>query len=67
MSKLTNEQVALILKSALDFNAAVVALAAFYGNMDDMKNIKQFDKNYKQIFKGYNEQLKSIIGADDNA
>lgn len=63
MKELNDTQIALMMKCALDFNATVVALAsAFYGNMDDEKNIKKFERNYKQLLKGYNDNLKNITG-----
>ena len=58
---ITDKQVGLMVKAALDFNANMVALAAaYYGNMD-AKNAKKFRADYKSLFAEYRKQLKFII------
>ncbi len=63
--KITDEQIATMLKAALEFNATVVALATvYYGNMDS-KNAGRFRKDYKRLFSEYRSTLKMIFPKED--
>jgi hypothetical protein len=65
--EITNTQIGLMMKAALDFNASLVALAAtYYGNMD-AKNAKKFRADYKRVFAEYRKQLKYIFPSEDAA
>lgn len=59
--EITDAQIALMLKSALEFNATLVGMAAvYYGNMD-AKNAKRFKHDYKNLFAQYRADLKAIF------
>lgn len=64
--EITDKQIGLMLKAALDFNASLVALAAsYYGNMD-RKNAKRFRADYKRLFAEYRQQLKFIFPSEES-
>jgi hypothetical protein len=61
MTELTDTQIALMMKAALEFNATLVGLAsAYYGNMDS-KSAKRFQREYKKLFDSYRDTLKTIF------
>lgn len=65
IAEMTDEQIALMLKAALEFNATLVALAAsYYGNMNS-KNAKRFRKDYKDLFAKYRETMQVIFPEED--
>lgn len=58
---ITDKQIALMLKAALEFNATLVGMAAgYYGNMDS-KNAKRFRRDYKRLFDQYRETMREIF------
>ena len=60
--ELSNTDVALIMKSALEFNASVLHLAtAYYGNMDSKAAQKSLKANMDKIVDAYTKQLESIV------
>ena len=62
--KITDQQIALMLKAALEFNATLVGMAAtYYGNMDS-RNAKRFRADYKKLFDAYRNELKGIFPED---
>jgi len=64
--EITDKQVGLLVKAALEFNATLVALAAtYYGNMDS-KNAKKFQADYRRLFAEYRKQLKFIFPDEVN-
>ena len=66
LAEVTDTQVGLMLKAALDFNGALVALAAtYYGNLD-AKSSKRFVSDYKILFAEYRKQLKFIFPDEEN-
>lgn len=63
--EVTDAQIGLMLKAALDFNASLVGMAtAYYGNMD-AKNAKRFKADYKKLFAAYRDELKRIFPEDE--
>lgn len=59
--KVTNLDVALIMKSALDYNAQVIHIATiFYGNMGSKRNQEKLKKNMKDLTDAYMKELEKI-------
>lgn len=58
---ITDRQVGLLVKAALEFNASLVGLAAmYYGNMN-AQNAKRFRREYRLLFDEYRKQLNFIL------
>lgn len=59
--ELTDAQIALMIKAALEFNAILVALCTqYYGKLDE-KTTKQFRSDYKRLFEEYRTELHKIF------
>lgn len=62
--ELTDKDVMLMMKNALEYNAGVVALCTnFYGNVDSKRNAKKLSDGLLRISKVYREQIEKIIGS----
>lgn len=61
--QLTNTDVALMMKAALEFNANIITIAsAFYGNMGSKTAHKNFQKNIDATRDAYIKRLDEILG-----
>lgn len=66
MKDLTDAQLALIIKAALDYNAFVISHASFIYGQDMKPNVrKTMRNNLVQLSKDYTKTIKSIL-EDDN-
>ena len=62
MKPLLDKDIAIAMKLALEYNAAVVALAtAYYGNMDSRISQKTFRKNLRAIQDDYSKRLNEAL------
>lgn len=62
MTVLLDKDIAIAMKLALEYNAAVIALAtSFYGNMDSRISQKNFRKNLKAIQDDYSKCLNEAL------
>lgn len=61
MSEINDTQVGLLMKSALEFNANIVSLAAaYYGNVSDKRSLRQFNSELRKASDKYIKALKKI-------
>jgi hypothetical protein len=62
MDKVTNQQIAVVMKLALEFNAALIGLCTmYYGNMDNGKNQRKFLREYQRLVKKYETDLLAVM------
>ena len=65
-TNISNADIALMMKAALEYNAHVLHVAtAFYGNMDNAKAQKSLYKNMRELSDAYVKQLESIYNVYD--
>ena len=65
--ELSNTDVSLMMKAALEFNSQVLHIATiFYGNMDSKLAQKSLQKNMKRTIESYNKQLEMILYGNRN-
>lgn len=62
MKVLLDKDIAIAMKLALEYNAAIITLAtAYYGNMDSRISQKNFRKNLKAIQADYSKRLNEAL------
>ena len=62
MTVLLDKDIAIAMKLALEYNAAIITLAtAYYGNMDSSISQKNFRKNLKEIQADYSKRLNEAL------
>ena len=62
MTVLLDKDIAIAMKLALEYNAAIITLAtAYYGNMDSRISQKNFRKNLKEIQAEYSKRLNEAL------
>ena len=60
---ITNKDVGIMMKLALEYNASVIALATYYyGNMDSRPAQKSFRSQLMRIEKEYKKTLDELFG-----
>lgn len=65
--ELTDKDVALMLKAALEYNAGILAIAtSFYGNVGTSRSQKRLRESLINTSKAYRKQLMDIIGLEDD-
>jgi hypothetical protein len=63
--QLNDTQIALVMKSALEYNANVVALSAHaMGNITNPKTSRQFKENLDKVGDEYAKKLKNILDGE---
>lgn len=61
MREINSTQVALMMKTALDFNVKIVSLAAaYYGNIIDKRSLRQFNSELRKASDEYIKVLREI-------
>lgn len=59
---LTHVQVATLMKTSLEYNAFIVALAAmYYGNINDKRSAKEFTRDLMKRYTQYQEYITELL------
>lgn len=66
-NQLTDTEISLLMKSALEYNASIItACAHYYGNIKSKNSQNRFVKVLKYITKEYQNSLDNIIKIAEN-